>query len=558
MARLLSEETTDLSGGMNDDLAATAYPANAVSLLLNARLEPDGTARRRDGSRRKHVSQIASGVGYGGTGFQTAEGVRQVLAFIGDEAWMSDDPNNSDWVLVGESLHEDFWSFATMRVGAEIWLICANGGDDLWRWDGVTLTPLSGAPEKVKFIAVFNGRLYAAGHQGVIVQASRVANPNQWDRPFGITVQTMTHDGSEPTGLYQVGAQLLVFNRESTSYIDGYGESTLVVATDATGFSRSVGCIAHRTIQGVGENAACWLSKRGIEYYTPGSGIRLLSRPIQRFMQNMNRDQIDQNPGQPTSCFDPETQTYHVAIPTRAAAGTRNDRTVVANLLLTRRNQPGALSVDRPLAEGAGILFGSGDFGYLVEQDGGWGALADNDGLWELLTSGESGDSITEDDDGYLAIAIDDTLPATLFYAPSNEQRNAAVHSLGWDGYVREHDLGDADDAGPDGEGGVPVSMVVVSRPFLYGSPRTRKRARAVHLATINSEQATLEVAVRSGGSAAPYRSVDIPPTSFNQPRRRRVMVSNRGDAPQVEVVTSDRVRIATIGLSSEVLREPV
>jgi hypothetical protein len=368
-------------------------------------------------------------------------------------------------------------------------------------------------------------------------------------------VQIMTHDGDTPTGLFQIGPHLLVFDEQATSYIDGFGEQTLVVAAGATGLSRSVGCIAHRTIQAVGDSAVCWLSQRGVEYYALGSGVRLLTRPIQGFMDDIARDQIALDRGRPTAVYDPTTQDYIVALST---TGTRNDRAVIVNLLKSGRDWLGAPSVDRYLAADGDVLLAGGADGYLTTSLTGSFTKADSQGYMTLAGAGESGDPLAEDALGeYLELATNDAVPATLYLAPDADA-GQVVHSLGYDGFVRKHYDVDADDELFDRSGGVDVTLTLIPRPFLLGRPRQRKRVRRVHVAAINDDAATLSVAVRSEGVLGTARDVTIPATNFNQAKRKRVMVHAIDDSPQVVVTTTARTRVSLVGISAAVLKEPV
>jgi hypothetical protein len=564
MAKLKSELTTDFSRGMLDDLAATRYPSNVAREIINGRIQPDGTVRRRPGSERLHAAALVTdGIGYGGIEFITAAGQKQIVVFINDEAHYSTD-GGANWTQIDTGLREDYYSLAIMRVGAVNYLYAANGDTTVKRWDGTTWDTNPNAPSGVKFLAVFHGRLWYAGHSGVEVKGSQIANPAVVATPYGTTVQINTHDGSDvPTGLYQLGAHLLVFDANSTSYIDGYGEQTLLLAQGAEGFSRSVGCIAFRTIVGVGENAICWLSKRGIEYYATGSGIRLLTSPgLQTFFETLNRPAIEETPGLASACYDAVTQEYHVALST---TGVRNDRIVVINLLQRGRDWLGAHEVDEPQATTAPpdeILFDDAAAdaeGYLQEDAvSGVRLDVDEDGYAEFGADASDGLPTEEDAEGYLSSAITEEVGASLFIAEDDE-RGSAVHSVGYDGFVRKHQgWGDNDDVTSTGTGGVVVEMQVVTRPFLQGSVRHRKRTRVIHIASIQDNASEVTVSVRANGAGFPTQTLAMPATTFDQPKRKKAMVKADGDEPQVVLTTEDDVRVAVLGVSAELLREPV
>lgn len=544
MATFRDDFSADFSAGMNDSAATTAFPRNAVALLMNGRVEPDGTISVRPGSLRKHPTALKNDTGYGAITFQPSSGPEQIVAISGDTAKYSVN-NGVTWTTITTGLREDYYSFATMRVGADTFLFAANGDTTIKRWDGGTWDTLPGAPSGVKFIATFNGRLYATGHNGVIIQASAIADPETWTRPAGLLVQVQTHNGNTPTGMHQIGNRLLIFDRESTSYIEGYGEATIVVAAGVTGFSNSVGCIAFRSIVSVGDNAVCWLSERGIEHYAIGRSIELKSTGIREFFRQISRLEMKVSPGMASAAWDAANQNYHLALST---TGSQNDRVVVLNLLT------GAAAIDQFSDATGDVTFYIDDDGYLTVGSNQYEARS-IDGYLSFATGGAGGDPVAVDSEGvYLESVTIGSLPATLFMAPSDVEA-MSLHSLGYDGFVREHLGGSEDDVHSDGTGGSAINFVVVSRPFTFGYPY-KKKARLIRIATINSSTATVRVRVRSGGVSGNEKILQIKPSGLDQPSRDKARVSLKGDAPQVEVRTSDPIRLALVGVSAELLRE--
>ncbi len=566
MANLRSEFTASFERGYVADTSATRFPANAVASLLNARVEADATLSRREGTRRKHPDALIPGAPYGAIVFTIADGTDQMLAFVGTRAYLSEDlgetwddvtPETTPGECEGAPvslLSTGYYSFATMRVGTTPYLFCANGADEVWRWDGDAFDALPNVPTGVQYLAVFNDRLWVTGHSGILVQASKIADPETWTSPDGITVQMQTHDADVPTGMYQIGPHLLIFERTATSLIDGYGEQTIVVQAGATGISRSVGCIAFRTIAGIGDSSVCWLSERGIEMYTPGQGVTLLSRYIQQLFDEIDRNEIKENPGRPTACYDEQRQEYHLAVPTD---GDQNVRTIVMSLRHRGNNWLGAPSVDQfsEEADVDRVYLAPNEEGYLDAAESGYTFAADADGYAMLVAPGDG--DVLVDDDGYLDLYTRTALPAVMFMAPSVDGI-PVPHSLGYDGFVREHYGVDKDDMDPDGvTGGVAFEMTVITRPFTYGSPRVRKRVREIHISVIADSAVTVSARPLVGGVSTAFRTISVPGTSLNQPRRVRSMTNAVGDTPQIEVRASDRVRIALVGVGADLLREP-
>ena len=417
MPKLLTELTTDFRRGQVDNTAATRFPKDALALILNGRLEPDSSVAHRGGSERLHATALNSGGrGWGASSFVTAAGAVQFIVIAGDTAYKSTDYGAS-WSQIATGLREDYWDFAEMRVGASNYLYMTNGGSGyIQSWDGATWGELTNGPAGAKQIEPFNGRLYATGHSGSIVQASQVADPTVWASPRGLTLQILVASGGTPTGLLQIGAHLLVFDENQTSYIDGFGEQTIIVASGATGLSRSVGLLAFRSLIPTGDNGCCWLSKRGVEYYTPGSDILLLSRGITEYIDQIDRQELLSSPGLSSAVYDQTKEEYLLAVST---SGTRND--IVLRFSLRQRSQThfGAPAVDVPISvAGSGILFLGGDDDYLTTGSGGAEFRRTPSGYVELVSTGAGGDPTADGGDGYLTTVVDNTMPSTIFVAP--------------------------------------------------------------------------------------------------------------------------------------------
>jgi hypothetical protein len=183
---------------------------------------------------------------------------------------------------------------------------------------------------------------------------------------------------------------------------------------------------------------------------------------------------------------------------------------------------------------------------------------ADANGYAKLATAGSSGDPVVADD-GYIGVDVNDALPATLYIGPC-AQGTRVVHSAGYDGFVRKHFGADfeLDDEEADLTGGAAVTMRVVPRPFVFKSPRHTKRVRMIEVGAINDAQATIQVALRAAGALSPFQEITIAATDYDQLKTEQVMLEGDDKTPQVELVTTDRTRIALVGMTAEILRPPV
>jgi hypothetical protein len=560
MARLAEQLTTDFSYGMFDSVSPTRYPSAAAAYIENARIQADGTVRRRPGSQRTTVDALQSANSWGLTYFVTAGGVEQIVAFCAQRAFKSEDQGET-WDQIATGLRQDYYSFCTMRVGASMYLFCANGDTTIKKWDGTTWGTVSNAPQDVKYVATFNSRLYATGHDGTIVQASKIGDPDTWASPDGLLVQVQTHGGETPTALYQIGKHLLVFDTKATSYIDGFGQQTLIVAAGATGFSRSVGCVAFRSIAPIGDAGLAWLSERGVEYYQPGESIRLQTRPIDTFMESIVKKALLSQAGRPDACYDATNQNYHLALST---TGSTNNRVLVLNLRENveeqRQGTTAAATVDnlyQPSGEAA-IFFAGDANGYLVVDAAGKGTQDDYYGYMRLVGSGETGDLLEENVDGYLESTSIDNVPACMTTVPT-VRNTTEVFTLGHDCWLRRHSEGlDKDDMHSDESSGSEITMKLISAPFLMGEPRRRKRGRVIHIASIQENAVTIDARMYGHGETSSFKAVEMDALGLDHAARKRVTTNLKADAPQVEIWTTDDVRISMLGLSAEILREPV
>jgi len=542
---------------MYDSVAPTRYPNGSCALLENGRIQADGTVRRRYGSVRSSVTAITTeAVGYGGTMFQPVGKEAQICVWYGSEFYVSEDWGFS-WSLIASNQREQYWSLASMRIGASSYLLAANGGDTIKRWDGTTYDDVPNAPSGVTSIATFNGRLYATGHSGVFVAASEIANIEVWAAPNGILLQVGTHDYEENTAMHQIGDHLLVFKRNSTSHIDGYGEQTLIVAQDEQGFSRSVGCIAPRSIATIGDVGLAWLSLRGVEYYTPQTGINMVTRSVDEFMSQIDWESAYNYPEQMVATYDSKEQNYILAMSTN---GIQNNRLLVLNIrenvLDQRRGKIVAAGYDKLLSAAVNeYTFGALD-SYLKDDVAGEELLPDVDGYITLAGTGVAGWPV-EDFDGYLVSALTNYMPTALFTAPA-AGNPTAMWSLAHDGYCRIHWGVDKDDTRYTMTGGVEVYMTVISKPKLMGKPRHRKKGRVIHVATLQESSAAVQVRLRGRGTTTAFKTLTMDALGLDHASRKRAGVSLVADAPQVEIKTKDDVRLSLLGLSAEVLKEQV
>lgn len=316
--QLLREVDEGFYYGMRTGVVDDEFRKGEVAFIMNARPSARGGVCQPIGDF-EGVGRPTAGIPYGLVELTTAAGAKQLVEIVGDTAYYSTDEGANWSAIAGATgLREDYWSFAIYREGSSNVLCCANGGTSAYQYDGTTWSTISNIPSGTKYLEVLGDRLIAAGGSGVTVAASKVSDI---DNGYGATsggwtVKATTHDGDvEITGLFTLGSVLLVFKQKSVGYIEGFGYQTLQVAAGARGLSRSVGCVAHRTIAPLGDDGVAWLSRRGVESYRVGGRVTLISHQVQEIVDSVHWAHIEDAPGEPSAIWVEGLQEYWCSLP---------------------------------------------------------------------------------------------------------------------------------------------------------------------------------------------------------------------------------------------------
>ena len=262
-----------------------------------------------------------------------ANGAPQLVVFVGSKGFVSED-NGETWTEIASGLPEAYWTFATLRIGDTLHLACVNGGK-VYTWNGALAdgwAELDNAPEGATVATLFNERLYLAGHNGNIINGSAIRDPKRWDTPWGVALQIAVHDGDGITAMTVAGPVLLIGKRRSIAWMDGFGNSDIIVGQGARGISRTVGCVAFRSMIPAGDDAVLWLSERGIEIYTGGSVKSASDARRMFFRDEVNWDEIEANPGRVQAIWYPADNQYWIALPT---VGHKENRAILSVNLTT-------------------------------------------------------------------------------------------------------------------------------------------------------------------------------------------------------------------------------
>ncbi len=556
------EQVTSFARGMNDVAAPTDYLPDEVRLLENGRPSFAGSAvERRAGTRNKHATGVNSGARcWGAWEHVHTDGARHWVGVFGTKVYRSTDKGGT-WTEVTATTAPTagWWSAASMRTGSSNYLMLANGGSKLWYYDGsTTLGESDGPGTGVEFLAVFNDRLYAAGHDGVTVAASVVNDPLDWSASAGaFTIRAQTHEGEpELRGLYAHAGALLVFKRKSTNYVEGFGVRTIQVEAGPRGISRSVGCMGHRTIVAVGDQAVMWLSERGFEYWTPGGGITLVSRPMQNFIDELAWDAIADDPLLPCAIYYARRYEYWCAVPIVGASNTAiyvhrppqsegNVHRPPANYVVRRgdlvKGQVGQIDADGYDAFGPRL-----DSPRTYTITGGYeelNAVDDLSGVYAAIS-----------DDGYLELANLVPIGQVLFTGDTVTDI-AVPHEGTNDGFVAQMETGDKDGVNSDGTGGMAVKMRVRGRPFLHRDPLKRTWSRELRATFAGRGTASVTTMNEADGVPTSKHTHDLKLMGPRQPQTVRVRTTGVGRTQAPVIETADAVQLQALEIGVRPLR---
>lgn len=261
-------------------------PSGTLGELRNCWVSPEGIIGPRFGSKARNAAELSGGSAIGLTGkecwgmekFFTAAGAELHVAIYGQTAYKSTDYGATWSAIAGATTLTEFpWAFTTMTVSGVTYLLGCNG-TDFARYEGTTWTAIT-APINPHFVTVHQSRVYIGRGDSETIYGSKIADPDTWSAPDGLSLPINTHDGNPISGMIGAGSVLLVFKATSGGWVAGAGASDVVVAAGAAGLSGTAGCVAHRTIIRAGQSIM-WLSARGVEQWTEGKGVQLVSAPI--------------------------------------------------------------------------------------------------------------------------------------------------------------------------------------------------------------------------------------------------------------------------------------
>lgn len=277
--------TSGFKNGMNDGaVVADDFAKDQAALLLNVRPDFDGGAAVRGGTRLR--STVVAGTladTRNALFFFRGNGTPQMVAVVMMAAGTQNIYTSADaltWTSRATGLTAGSWTATTMRTAGTNYILMANGSN-YKSWDGTTMANITGVAAGTKYLVAANRRLWAS--DGNVVTASKIEDFNTWAYPDGLFLPITTDDADTGiTGMAVLRSRVVACKRRSVSYIDGFGNSDLIVAAGPVGISGSVGLIWPRTLVPAGDGGLCLRSERGLEY-TNGESVAQISAGTRKY-----------------------------------------------------------------------------------------------------------------------------------------------------------------------------------------------------------------------------------------------------------------------------------
>lgn len=277
--RVVSDQQSDLSGGLNISADSSQLLPNQIRRAQNARLTVFGGLLKRLGSQYLHAAAIGSGNPVrGGFAWEKDDGTQQLLGVSNGLLHYGTYGIPMTWTAVASPALQSsavYPSFAAFRDASQQVVYLADGGK-LLKWDGATLARSATSPN-VSRIWVYNQRLYGVSGSDVNLYASGLNNGDDLGYPTGegVVAPVETFGESALVGGRALGVSNLLFHRGGISRWTGVTQDDIAIQAGTLGVSPDIGTVVPASIVAT-ETEIYFLSDRGF-YAVNQGGLRRIS-----------------------------------------------------------------------------------------------------------------------------------------------------------------------------------------------------------------------------------------------------------------------------------------
>lgn len=311
----------DFSGGWIDRFHSTIIPDNATPDCLNVLFDEQYGITKRQGSIKYNSTAI-------GTGqkirrmftYSKNNGTHYIIANTSWTVYYSLGDGNFTPITSGKNSSYDYM----FTVAGDV-LYASNGNNNVWKWNGTTLTTLdisnSTNVPVGKYIVFHKNRLFSAGVSGnpSILYYTELIDFENWGLEPNVEY-IGKDDGDYITGLYSYGDYLYIFKQYSIWVLQGTSPTEWVIRC----ISKNVGCLYQTTISEY-QGYLCFMSHRGVELF---DGIKLtkISEPIQETIKGLRQINFAQLEWTQTTGIDFGAGNSFVSVDTYTTVGTVKTR----------------------------------------------------------------------------------------------------------------------------------------------------------------------------------------------------------------------------------------
>lgn len=312
---------SDLSGGMYSNSSSNKIPDNAAAYIQNFITDVDPIAIERNGFTRKESTILGN--------------TKPVIGL-----WKFNDTSGNEWLIAFSSnsyyrskTGTAFENFGPITTNSNVpdcavnlgKIMCVNGTDPAWTFDGTATATVSGAPIG-RMIEPWRNRFAIAdiSSNRSSIRFSEDGLATNWvigstaTAPFSLTIAG-SNDGKPIRCLHNgYNDYLVVMRLEDTWNIGGFDQSDVAVRQ----LTSEIGCLDDRTVQEL-DGSMYWLSNRGIEKRT-GNTIQNISEPIKDVVDSIVASSLSgekSNTQTSKTDFDAGTQATSGFAFTSAVAG---------------------------------------------------------------------------------------------------------------------------------------------------------------------------------------------------------------------------------------------
>lgn len=200
------------------------------------------------------------------------------------------------------------WTFCNFKGGfTDYNLLATNGVDAPKKYDGTTISDLSGAPAGGKYVDTHDNRVYMALGNQVYFSALSLAEDWSDTDPFvgAGAVPIETEAGKDIIGLRAGTGHLLAFYPRSTWELYGTGPDDFTMVNIAN----DIGLLSDQAVANVG-GILYWADRYAIHQYRGGARPkRDFSQPVQYYINNLNGANASK------ACAGTDGQRFYLALP---------------------------------------------------------------------------------------------------------------------------------------------------------------------------------------------------------------------------------------------------